>query len=57
MAIKENKFTGLKWYLKVFFFFVFNSMQNKSYPEPITMIKCISSKTNTNHKSWMNIAI
>jgi hypothetical protein len=57
MAIKENKFTGLKWYLKVFFFFVFNSMQNKSYPEPITMIKCISSKTNTNYKSWMNSAI
>lgn len=54
MAIKENKFTGLKWYLKVFFF---NSMQNKSSPEPITMIKCISSKTNTNHKSWMNVAI
>jgi len=56
MAIKENKFTGLKWYLKVFFFF-FNSMQNKSSPELITMIKYISSKTNTNHKSWKNIAI
>ena len=42
---------------KQIFDLFFNPMQNRPSPKPITIMKYLSSKTNTNHENCMNVVI